>query len=284
VNDALITIAIVIIFIFGPFWLIYKLDKRVRNRGALFTGQPTRRMELLAIVLGVFFAGLFFILLLSFQTTFFSCLFLVLAIALMGYGLGAGQLLNKLQSGHQGAPSYLRGHWTKTAIGTLDRRIDEPFTEYKNRILRNAGWLPERHVLSKLKLPSGFDLLEPARLVLDEFGGLSLKFVYTSEYNGILISNQIAIIVIDPALCAEEIEKESISEHSQEIGHPLYPLGVYYDDKWDPSCSTILIDDLGRLFLIAFWMDTFLGETFDIALDNLLAGEKGKSIDRYGQW
>ena len=48
---------------------------------------------------------------------------------------------------------------------------------------------------------------------------------------------------------------------------------------WDPDFSTILIDDLGRVYLIAFWTETFLGETFDIALDNLLAGEKGKSMD-----
>jgi hypothetical protein len=35
---------------------------------------------------------------------------------------------------------------------------------------------------------------------------------------------------------------------------------------------------------MAEWMDTLLGETFDIALGNLLTGEKGKSIDRYGHW
>jgi hypothetical protein len=265
VNDTVLTIAIVIIFIFGPIWLIYIMNERALRRDPLYYRKPTRGKRLLAIALGEILALVFFILLGVFNEIHY--VFLIIALAFLGYGLGARQLLNKLQ--HQ------------SAIETLNQGINEHLSEYKNRILRKSGWFPERHVLSTLKLPEGFDLLEPARRVLDEFGGLSLNFVYTLEYGKNLSKhNQSASIVIDPALCAEEIEKESISFHSQEIGYPLYPLGVYYDESYSaPDCSTILIDDLGRLFLIAFWMDTFLGETFEIALDNLLTGEKGKSMD-----
>jgi hypothetical protein len=254
----------------------HRLDKR--RESPHFNWKPTSGKELLPFALGEIFACVFFILYGAFNEVYI--VLLILALALLGYGIYAGRLLNKLQL-QSGYPSHVRGFWTESAIETLNQRADERFSEYKDRILRSAGWFPERHVLSTLVLPDGFDPLEPARLVLDEFGGLSLNFVYTMEYGEKLSKrNQSASLVIDPALCAEEIEKESISEHSQVIGHPLYPLGVYYDVSYsDPDCSTILIDDLGRLFLIAFPTDTFLGETFEIALDNLLAGGKGKSMD-----
>ncbi len=154
------------------------------------------------------------------------------------------------------------------------------FSESTYKVLKKAGWSPKRHAFSTLQLPDGYDLYEPTKLILDEFGGLSVSFTYTLEFNNF----RRASIVIDPSLCVEEIEHISIAEHSQHIGHPLYPLAVYYDDYWDPVCSTILIDDLGRSFLVAFWVNTFLGETFDIAVDNLVAGRKGEFIDQNGHW
>ncbi len=159
--------------------------------------------------------------------------------------------------------------------------LEERFSKHTTQILRRAGWFPERHVFSTLILPDGFDLLAPAKIVLDEFGGLSMDFFYSAEFG---TNFQRSKVVIDPSLCAKEIESESIAEHSQQIGHPLYPLGIYYDDNWDPVCSTILIDDLGRLFLIAFWTDRFIGETFDIAINNLFDGSRGKPIDQNGHW
>ncbi|MBK9054997.1 MAG: hypothetical protein IPL78_30075 [Chloroflexi bacterium] len=58
-TDLLQSILLVIIFIAVPFWLIHKMDKRATQKGALFTGPATREMRVLAIVLGVVFAGLF---------------------------------------------------------------------------------------------------------------------------------------------------------------------------------------------------------------------------------
>ncbi len=101
-TDSLQVILLVIIFIAGPFWLIYKMDKRAAKKGALFTGPATREMRLLAIVLGVVFAGLFINDLISSPTI--HLLFPLLALALVGYGLGADQLLLKLQGREQNAP------------------------------------------------------------------------------------------------------------------------------------------------------------------------------------
>ncbi len=41
-TNTLLTIAAVIIFIVGPFWLIYIMDKRVAKKSGLFTGQATK--------------------------------------------------------------------------------------------------------------------------------------------------------------------------------------------------------------------------------------------------
>ncbi len=95
-TDTILTIVIVVIFIVGPFWLIRKMDKRVQKKGALFTGQATRSMRMLAIVLGILFAGIFIMEITTSQIIHF--VFPVLALALIGYGLGAGQLLGKLQN------------------------------------------------------------------------------------------------------------------------------------------------------------------------------------------
>jgi SUKH-3 immunity protein len=163
--------------------------------------------------------------------------------------------------------------------------LEGRFSEYTYKVLEKAGWFPGRHAFSTLLLPDGYDLYEPTRLVLDEFGSLSLNFFYSTTYGkNFHRRDQKANIEIDPSLCADEIAGGSTPEFSQMIQHPLYPLAVYYDDSWDPDSSNILIDDLGRIFLKAFWTDTFVGETFDIALNNLLAGGKGEIIDQNGRW
>ena len=95
-SNTSLTIVVVLVFIVVPFWLIYKMDKRVSKKGALFTGQSTRGMKLLAIVLGVIFAGITVMEFISSQEIHIA--FPVLAFALIGYGAGAGQLLGKLQN------------------------------------------------------------------------------------------------------------------------------------------------------------------------------------------
>jgi hypothetical protein len=41
-NDTFLTVTLGLIFIVGPFWLIYKMDRRATKKGALFTGPATR--------------------------------------------------------------------------------------------------------------------------------------------------------------------------------------------------------------------------------------------------
>jgi hypothetical protein len=160
--------------------------------------------------------------------------------------------------------------------------MDEPrFSKITFKILRKAGWFPGRHVFSSLRLPSGFELHVPARQVLDEFGGLSLKFYY-SEKRGRRTHLDETTIIINPVRCSGE--NESIAEESQLIGHPLYPLGELVDDYYDPDGSKILIDDLGRVFIVSFFTAYFMGETFEISLDNMLSGRKGKIVNKNGNW
>jgi len=79
------------------FPLIYLMERRLKTRGALFTGPATLGMRVLALVLGLLFAGLFVLELTSSETILIW--FPILAVALLSYGLGAGRLLGRLQRG-----------------------------------------------------------------------------------------------------------------------------------------------------------------------------------------
>jgi hypothetical protein len=124
-TDTIVIIAIVLIFIVGPFWLISRMNKRVSKKGALFTGQATGRVRILAIVLGILFAGIFLVELLYFDT--FSFLFLILALALLGYGFGAGQLLRKFQSKKENINSSTKPPTVKVTEQPLDDNEDPNF-------------------------------------------------------------------------------------------------------------------------------------------------------------
>jgi len=119
-SNTTLTIVAVLVFIVAPFWLIYKMDKRVAKKGALFTGQSTRGMKLLAIVLGVIFAGISVIE--FFASREIHIAFPVLAFALIGYGAGAGQLLGKLQSQSENTKLKEKSlENAESAIGTLNQ-------------------------------------------------------------------------------------------------------------------------------------------------------------------
>ena len=125
---------IILVLIVFPIWLIYKINKRVAKKGTLFTGQSTLGMKVLAIVLGILFAGLFIMELLSSQSI--TLMFPVLAFALLGYGLGAGQLLNKLQNKGENSHSSVEPTINQEfAIESLDEQ-DETKIFSQNRLLR----------------------------------------------------------------------------------------------------------------------------------------------------
>ncbi len=76
--------------VISVFMLLHLMDRRIKARGALFAGPATPPMRLFALLLGIVFAILVFN---SFQIEW-----LILAIALISYGLGMGGLLTKLQA------------------------------------------------------------------------------------------------------------------------------------------------------------------------------------------
>jgi len=119
-SNTILTIVVFLFFIVAPCWLIYKMDKRASKKGALFTGQSTRGMKLLAIVLGVIFAGIS--IMEFFSSREIHIVFPVLAFALIGYGAGAGQLLGKLQGQGGNTESKEKSlNNTESAIGTLNQ-------------------------------------------------------------------------------------------------------------------------------------------------------------------
>jgi SUKH-3 immunity protein len=159
--------------------------------------------------------------------------------------------------------------------------VEERFSKITYKVLKKAGWFPGRHVFSTIQLLHGFNLLDSARDVLDEFGGLSMQYNY-SEKRGRRTHLGETRIFLDPISCGGQ--EDSIAEESRLIGHPLYPLGEVFDDYYDPDESTILIDDLGRVFLLSFFALYFMGETFDASLDHMIVGIKGKMVNQNGIW
>ena len=97
IDNTILTIAAIAIFIIGPFWLIYKMDKRTIQKGSLFTGQATSGNKAFALVLGFVFLGiaLFEAFILKYEEIHLA--FPLLSLALCCYVLGAGDLLKKLQ-------------------------------------------------------------------------------------------------------------------------------------------------------------------------------------------
>lgn len=158
---------------------------------------------------------------------------------------------------------------------------EERFSKTTYKVLKKSGWFPGRHVFSNLILPKDFNLLESAKPVLDEFGGLHLEFDYSQRFSK-RTHYDTMWIVIDPMRVADE--GQEIIEHTQEIGHPLYPLGELFDQNLYQYDSKILIDDLGRVFITPFWETMFVGDTFEIALDNMVLGNQGKELNKNGEW
>ena len=102
VTDALSTLLLALIFIGGPFLLIWLMGRRADKHGALFTGPATRGMRIFALLLGLVFGALFLAQLLSSDS--FSLLFAALAIACLAYALGTGRLLRMMQGDTYEAP------------------------------------------------------------------------------------------------------------------------------------------------------------------------------------
>ncbi len=93
-SDTLLAIVIFLVFVAGPFSLIFLMDRRLKSRGPMFSGPASLRLRVLALLLGIFFAGWFFVELTAGAVDFLP---IILAIALISYGFGGGQWLRDLQ-------------------------------------------------------------------------------------------------------------------------------------------------------------------------------------------
>jgi hypothetical protein len=122
INTILISVLVIfllcLVVIVVPFWLIRKFDRRAARGERLFTGPATPARRVFALVLGVLFAGFLILMILS-GADFASPEMLILpviAVALLGYGLGVGKLLASLQGrGRTSIPKESN----ETAIGLL---------------------------------------------------------------------------------------------------------------------------------------------------------------------
>jgi hypothetical protein len=88
---------------------IVLIDRRVKKAGALFTDLTSPPMRLLALFLGVVFAGL-----LSME---FSVEWLIVSVALTTYGLGMPALLSKLQQSNTSLENGPTSKWPAFVIG-----------------------------------------------------------------------------------------------------------------------------------------------------------------------
>lgn len=89
--ELLLAVAVILIFVA----VVSLIEHQVKVKGSLIVGAATPRMRLLALLLGIVFAALFIGELISSDSI--HVMFPLLAVALIGYSLGAGALLRNLQ-------------------------------------------------------------------------------------------------------------------------------------------------------------------------------------------
>lgn len=93
-SDLLLIIPVLVVFVA----ILYFLGRRMEARGGmLFTGPVTPGSRLLALLLGLVFAGITVVM--STPPTDIPIVFPLLAFALFAYAIGAGGLLKKIQGG-----------------------------------------------------------------------------------------------------------------------------------------------------------------------------------------
>ncbi|WP_344641634.1 SUKH-3 domain-containing protein [Kitasatospora cystarginea] len=135
------------------------------------------------------------------------------------------------------------------------------FSAETERVLRSAGWEPDRTVDTSLwrqRLEeSGFRMHDAAERFLSEFGGL------TVEISGPGVSRARVPFELDPMLA--DGEEDRFSEWSESIGESLFPLG-----ELDRGRFFLGISESGKVYLVADWLASF-GPSRE-ALERLVRG------------
>jgi len=116
--------------------LVYLLERRTKKRGPLFTGPATRGTRLLALILGLLFAGIFIFEWLS--SSEIIIWFPIIALALLGYGFGADGWLAKLQgkASDGGKSGQARPDAAPVAVAIESFGAEEPKSLIPKRLLR----------------------------------------------------------------------------------------------------------------------------------------------------
>jgi hypothetical protein len=96
-------VVVILLGLFGGLALVggvaYVLQRRATMQGALFAGPASPTLRILALLLGLLFAGFFVVELLYADSI--HIVIPVLAVALIAYSLGAGRLLKGMQGGEE---------------------------------------------------------------------------------------------------------------------------------------------------------------------------------------
>ncbi len=105
----------------------------------------------------------------------------------------------------------------------MDEAGPERWAPKTERVLREAGWTPERRVSTEewektLRESDAFEIHDAARDFLREFGGLSF------DASGEGVTMAIAPFAIDPL--EGQWEADIYESMSEETGTNLYPIGV----------------------------------------------------------
>jgi len=92
-------LVMILIVLAGGFVLVggvaYLFERRAKTKGSLFTAAASPLLRILALLLGLLFAGFSVLEVISMNR--FHIILPVLAIALIAYSLGSGYLLKSLQ-------------------------------------------------------------------------------------------------------------------------------------------------------------------------------------------
>jgi hypothetical protein len=150
-------------------------------------------------------------------------------------------------------------------------KLAQRFSQPVLKMLLESGWSEGRRVsISSIPLPDEFSLFAKAEQVLTEFGGLKIG------ESGRGVNRSASDVEIRP-LAGTGLAQE-LKKYEPLIDASLYPIG-YVENR---HC-TLLIDNLGRVYLINGWLIR-RARDFDRALEYLLLGVKTDHAEIVAGW
>ncbi|WP_326681566.1 SUKH-3 domain-containing protein [Streptomyces sp. NBC_01237] len=142
------------------------------------------------------------------------------------------------------------------------------FSEEVNRVLREAGWTPDRQINAEPWLAAfeseGLQRNPVVSAFLAEFGGLAVHI------SGPGISRAREPFEFNPMLCLGE--EDRFLEWGEEIKKSIFPVGVHDEGRF-----FLGIDECGELYLIETWVASF--GRMPEAMGNLILGVQPSVIN-----